>query len=147
MSTATSTPQQIAHIHRQWHKSIVERDIDGLMSLYAEHARFESPTILFVEPGNQTGILDGREAIRGFFSEGFRKLSGAFAHWYRTDVFHTDGKQLIWEYPRDTPSGDQTDLVEVMDIEHGLIVHHRVYWGWRGLQSLLKTVEATRRQP
>ena len=27
--------------------------------------------------------------------------------------------------------------LESMDIEHGLIVHHRVYWGWKGLQALL----------
>jgi hypothetical protein len=25
------------------------------------------------------------------------------------------------------------DLVEVMEIEHGLIKRHRVYWGWYAL--------------
>jgi hypothetical protein len=24
-----------------------------------------------------------------------------------------------------------------MDIENGLIVYHRVYWGWQGLKALL----------
>jgi len=26
-----------------------------------------------------------------------------------------------------------------MDIENGLIVYHRVYWGWQGLKTLMAT--------
>jgi hypothetical protein len=29
------------------------------------------------------------------------------------------------------------DFVEVMEIENGLIEHHRVYWGWRGVSVIL----------
>lgn len=32
---------------------------------------------------------------------------------------------------------DSCDLLESMDIEDGLIVYHRVYWGWKGLKTLL----------
>jgi len=42
----------------------------------------------------------------------------------------TDGSRVVWEYPRQTPDGDQMDIVEVMEIRDGLIAHHRVYWGW-----------------
>lgn len=31
--------------------------------------------------------------------------------------------------PGQAPGGDQIDLMEVMEIEHGLIQHHRIYWG------------------
>jgi steroid Delta-isomerase len=58
---------------------------------------------------------------------------------YRTGTFFSNGRQLTWEYPRHTPHGDQVDLVEMMDIANGLIVHHRVYWGWVGFRSLLAT--------
>lgn len=44
---------------------------------------------------------------------------------------------MTWEYPRATPQGDQVDLVEVMDIDDGLIAHHRVYWGWVGFKVLM----------
>jgi steroid Delta-isomerase len=44
---------------------------------------------------------------------------------------------LTWEYPRETPQGDQIDLVEFMDIADGLIAHHRVYWGWVGFKALV----------
>jgi len=42
----------------------------------------------------------------------------------------------MWEYPRSTPSGEQMDFVEVMDIENGLIRRHCVYWGWYGVRLL-----------
>ena len=37
---------------------------------------------------------------------------------------------------RVSPDGDQMDLVEVMEIEDGLIKRHRVYWGWYALNVL-----------
>jgi steroid Delta-isomerase len=41
------------------------------------------------------------------------------------------------------PTGEQVDLVESMDVENGLIVYHRVYWGWKGF----KTLQAARERP
>ena len=41
-----------------------------------------------------------------------------------------------WEYPRETPDGDQIDIAEVMDIRGALIQHHRIYWGWKGLLQI-----------
>jgi hypothetical protein len=38
---------------------------------------------------------------------------------------------------RQTPDGNQIDLVEVMDIQGGKIKHHRIYWGWFGFQLIL----------
>jgi hypothetical protein len=43
----------------------------------------------------------------------------------------------MWEYPRETPEGDQMDFLEVMELnDDGLIQRHRVYWGWRGFDVL-----------
>ncbi len=44
----------------------------------------------------------------------------------------------MWEYPRETPDGEQMDFVEVMELEDGRIRRHRVYWGWRGV-SVMET--------
>lgn len=44
---------------------------------------------------------------------------------------------MTWEYPRETPDGEQMDIVEVMEIRDGLIAHHRVYWGWYSVGMLL----------
>ena len=41
-----------------------------------------------------------------------------------------DGTRLTWEYPRESPDGDQLDLVEVMEVRNRLIQHHRVHRRW-----------------
>ena len=51
--------------------------------------------------------------------------------------YFTDGKRLLWEYPRDTGKGEQMDFVEAMELnEEGLIQRHCVYWGWFGVRVL-----------
>jgi steroid delta-isomerase len=131
-----NTDAQIRHVYEQWHETIKVRDIDGLMALYAEDAVFETPFILAILKDKTEGILKGRGAIRAFFEAGFRNPESGLGRWYRTGTFFANGRQLVWEYPRETPQGDQVDLVEVMDIENGLIAHHRVYWGWVGFKAL-----------
>jgi len=42
----------------------------------------------------------------------------------------------IREYPRASPEGFQMDLVEVLEIQNGLIRPHPVYWGWYALNVL-----------
>jgi hypothetical protein len=49
---------------------------------------------------------------------------------------------LIWEYPRQTPDGDQLDLVEFMEITGRLIRCHRIYWGRKGC-TLIATALST----
>jgi hypothetical protein len=47
--------------------------------------------------------------------------------YYRTGYL-TDGKRLIWEYPRDAGQGEQMDFVEAMELnDSGLIQRHCVY--------------------
>ncbi|MFC3656435.1 nuclear transport factor 2 family protein [Xanthomonas hyacinthi] len=132
-----NTDAEIRHIHEQWHETIRGRDLDGLMALYADDATLETPLILATLKDRTEGILKGKAEIRLFFEAGFRKLQHDLGRWYRTGTFFSDGRQLTWEYPRDTPQGDQVDLVEVMDIANGLIAHHRVYWGWVGFKVLI----------
>lgn len=127
----------IRHIHEQWHETVTRRDIDGLTALYAEDAVFESPLVWVSRPEGGTGILKGRTAIRDFFEAGFRSPQNGLGRWYRTGVALSEGHQLAWEYPRETPDGDQIDLMEMIDLSAGgLIAHHRVYWGWVGVRTL-----------
>lgn len=85
------------------------------------------------------GILRAHAEIRPFFASGLRQLPNVLGRWYRTGLFFSNGRQLIWEYPRVTPDGDQVDLVEITEITHGRITHHRAYWGWVGFKALTAT--------
>jgi steroid Delta-isomerase len=139
-----SADAQVRYIHDRWQTTIVQKDVDGLIALYAEDAVFETPAILVTLTNSTQGILRGRREIRPFFEAGFRKLGSELSRWYRTGLFFSNGRQLIWEYPRETPQGDQVDLVEVMDVANGLIAHHRVYWGWVGFQTLVAALNKSR---
>ena len=141
-----TTQAEIRHIYDQWHESVQRRDLEALMALYADEATLESPLIFATWSDRESGILTGKAQIRPFFDAGLRAPPNDLGRWYRTGTFFSNGTQLTWEYPRHTPDGDQVDLVEMMDLADGLIVHHRVYWGWVGFRSLrasLATVRAS----
>jgi steroid Delta-isomerase len=139
------TDAVIRNIYERWHETVVGRDLDGLMALYAEDAILETPLILATFPDRTVGVLKGRSEIRPFFEAGLRNLRNELSRWYRTGLFFSNGRQLVWEYPRQTPDGDQVDLVEFMDISGGLIAHHRVYWGWVGFKLLVAASKAASR--
>lgn len=128
-----------------WHKAVVERDIELLMSNYANDAILETPAIVAVWPHRGEGILRGKQEITMFFEASFlRALAKDFGGWWRTGEHYSEGKLLMWEYPRECPAGSQLDLVESMDIECGLIKHHRVYWGWKGFMALTAAIANSR---
>jgi hypothetical protein len=127
-----------ARIHRRWHECATTRDIDGLLALYAEDAVLESPLVPALFDDRASGILHGRDQLRDFLSAGARSRPIDLVRWYRTDKWLTDGERLlVWEYPRETPNGDQVEIVEVMELEDGLIQRHRIYWGWLGAGLLV----------
>lgn len=61
---------EIRHIYERWHASVLDRDLDGLMALYAEDAILETPLIPVTLRDRTEGILHGRAAIRSFFGAG-----------------------------------------------------------------------------
>ncbi len=136
----TANMDDALHVYERWHQAIKARDLPSLMSLYADDATLETPLIVVTLPENGSGVLVGKDNIRNFFGAGLRKLQNELPRWYRTGLFFSNGQQLVWEYPRVTPDGDQTDPVEFMDLAGGLISHHRVYWGWVGFKSLVSSM-------
>jgi hypothetical protein len=76
----------------------------------------------------QRGIVEGHQALRRLLLEVARRKPPARR--YARNGYLTDGRRLIWEYPRETADADQMDFVEVMELNaQGLIQRHRVYWG------------------
>lgn len=126
-------------IHREWHACASTGDAEGYLALYAEDAVLESPLVPVVLDDVAGGVLHGRREIHRFLTEAARRLTRGLTRWYRTDAWMTDGERLlVWEYPRATPDGEQLDIVEVMELEHGLIQRHRIYWGCHGTGLLAR---------
>jgi hypothetical protein len=124
----------IDQVIARWEAALGAHDADGLVATYAESAVLESPLVLHVT-GRQ-GQLHGHRELRPFFEKIVTRTPTLRG--FHRGVYFTDGSRAIWEYPRDCPDGEQMDFVEVMEIDNGLILRHRVYWGWRGVDLIIK---------
>ena len=123
----------IEKIYREWDDALSKLDVERLLALYAPDAILESPLVPHLLKTDR-GVLHGRDQLRRLLEE-LAKTQPKTRRFYRKGYF-TDGKTVIWEYPRESPKGDQQDFVEVMEIENRLIKKHRVYWGWFGVRVL-----------
>jgi hypothetical protein len=118
----------------QWDKALSDNDPEALLRCYAEDAVLESPLIPHLM-GCESGVCRGHEELRRFFKV-VAECKPVIRRYFRTGFF-TDGRQLIWEYPRKAPDGEQMDFVEALTLnDQGLIQRHCVYWGWKGVRVL-----------
>jgi ketosteroid isomerase-like protein len=125
--------QDVERIYRFWDDALGRKDLEASLSLYAEDASIESPLVAHLMNTKQ-GIVQGKARLRDFIARVFATNPPQRKRFKQG--FFTDGRVLTWEYPRSSPDGDQMDVVEVMEIEDGLINRHRVYWGWYALNVL-----------
>jgi hypothetical protein len=122
-------------IYQAWAKAFADRDLEAVLALYAADATLESPLVNNLL-GTERGIVEGRENLRKFFGI-ILERTPSLKNRHRANFF-SDGKMMMWEYPRVTPTGEQTEMTEVMELKDGLIKAHRVYWGWGGTKLLQK---------
>jgi ketosteroid isomerase-like protein len=130
----TTHSDEVEAVTQAWEEALANHDPDALLACYATDATLESPVAAHVLGGR--GVVHGHEELRPFLAEVLARTPNE-RHYHRGGFF-TDGHRAMWEYPRQTPDGEQMDFVEVMEIENGLIQAHRVYWGWRGVEILSK---------
>ena len=123
----------IERIYHAWDEALGNKSLDESLALYAPDASLESPLVRHLLR-TEDGVVHGEKDLRAFVERVYQ-TQPAERRRFRTGYF-TDGQRLIWEYPRQTPDGEQVDLVEVMEVRAGLIQQHRVYWGWYGVKLL-----------
>ncbi len=130
-----ATDPAIEHVFEAWDQALGAKDLDAAMALYHPDATLESPLVCHLL-GSAEGVVTGRDALRRFVEQVFAHQP-AQRRRYRSR-FLADAGHVTWEYPRQTPDGDQMDIVEVMEINDGLITAHRVYWGWYSVGMILR---------
>ena len=122
-------------LYLDWEAAFSSNDLDRLLGLYAEDAVLESPLVPHLL-GVERGICRGRDELRRLFET--LVIHRPWLRQYHRAGSFTDGHKVVIEYPGSTPDGEQIDAVEVMHLRDGLIHHHKVYWGWRGVQVLAR---------
>ncbi|MGH8011216.1 MAG: nuclear transport factor 2 family protein [Candidatus Binataceae bacterium] len=123
----------VERVYCDWDTALTNNDVAGLVALYARGAILESPLVPYLL-GSKTGVCRGHDELRRLF-EAMIQRKMKFRQHYRSGFF-SDGRTVIWEYPHIRPDGEQMDFVEVVELEDGLIQHHRVYCGWFSLELL-----------
>jgi ketosteroid isomerase-like protein len=131
-NTAGSMP--VERMYFAWNDALARNDIEALLGLYAEDAHFESPLAPHLLD-TESGVLHGHGELRPLFEQ-LAERKPPVRQYFRTGYL-TDGKRLIFEYPRDAGQGEQMDFAEVMELnDDGLIQRHCVHWGWFGFRVL-----------
>jgi len=133
MSSHTDV-ESVESVVERWEEALSKHDAEALLACYAPDATLESPVAAHILGGR--GVCHGHDELRPFLAEVVARTPDE--RQYHREGFFTDGHRATWEYPRQTPDGEQMDFVEVMEIDDGLIQAHRVYWGWRGVEILSK---------
>ena len=129
------------HIYEAWHTAAKNRDTAALIALYHDDAEFESPLVPIIM-ARDSGVLRGRAEIEAFLAEGTRRRPNELVRWYRDGRYLASDNLLVWEYPRQTPDGEQIDILELMELADGKIRQHRIYWGLFGTQMLIASALA-----
>jgi hypothetical protein len=133
--TSIAETASLTSVCERWEEALSHNDVDALVSVYASDGSIESPLVPHLL-GTKRGVCRGSDQLRIFFAA-LAKRKPKTRRFHRQPLF-INGQTVMWEYPRQSPEGDQMDFVEVMEIKDGLIFRHRVYWGWFGVGVMMR---------
>jgi len=54
---------QIRHVYERWHATLMQRDLQGMVALYAQDAVMETPAVFAMFPEREEGVVRGRGEI------------------------------------------------------------------------------------
>jgi ketosteroid isomerase-like protein len=119
------SPDELIALARRWLDCFETHDVDVLVALYAEDARHTSPKLRASRP-ETGGFLVGRDALREWWADAFRRISGLR---YRELTLTAGSSRVFMEYLRVAPGEPDLPVAEVLEVEAGLIRASRVYHG------------------
>lgn len=118
-------PSAIEHIAIQWFEAFNAKQLDKLLSLYAEDAEHFSPKLKARQP-ETNGIVKGHDAMRAWWQDAFDRLPTLN---YKVATLTANGDRVFMEYTRTVQGEDDMNVAEVLEIKEGKIVASRVYHG------------------
>lgn len=114
-----------SELARLWLQAFNQKDLDGLLSLYADTCRHTSPKIRALHP-ETGGELRGKAALRGWWEKAFKHLPGLV---YEETALTADDERVVLEYVRRVPGEPPMLVAEVFEVVAGRIAASRVYHG------------------
>ena len=115
----------LVDLARRWLGCFATKDVDALVSLYAEDARHFSPKLRVLRP-ETGGCVQGRAALRAWWADAFQRLPDL--RYAETRITAQPGR-VVLEYVRSVPGEPDLLVAEVFEVRGGLIAESRVYHG------------------
>jgi hypothetical protein len=107
----------------EWFEAFNQHDLEKLLKLYHDNARYFSPKLKIHKP-ETTGFIQGKEELRAWWKNAFKRLPNLV---YEPTNFIADKSQIFMEYIRKVDGEEQMMVEEVLEIVNGLILSSRVY--------------------
>jgi ketosteroid isomerase-like protein len=118
-------PAKLRAIAERWLACFEDRDLDGLLALYADDATHTSPKIRARHP-DTGGLLRGKAAMREWWQDSFDRLPSMR---YVPTALTADSERVFMEYVRHVAGEPDMPVAEVLEVRDGLIVASRVFHG------------------
>ncbi|MCK6550640.1 nuclear transport factor 2 family protein [Myxococcota bacterium] len=115
----------LVSLARTWLHAFNTRDLERLLSLYADDAVHTSPKLRARDPSTK-GEIRGKAALRAWWADSMQRLPGL-----RYDELHltASGQRVVMEYLRVNPGEESYVVAEVLVVDGGLIRASHVYHG------------------
>ncbi|MBI1946991.1 MAG: nuclear transport factor 2 family protein [Deltaproteobacteria bacterium] len=115
----------LASVARAWLRHFNARDLDALLSIYADDAVHVSPKLRDQRPETK-GEIRGKAALRDWWRDCFERLPGLT---YREQHVTASGDRVFLEYLRSVPGQPDLTVAELFVVARGCIVSSRVFHG------------------
>lgn len=115
-----------ARFIQDWLEGWNSRDVDRIMTHYSEHATFQSPSLLALEPKGDA-IVRGRAAIRELYVKALERFPSL--RFELEDVIERPSAVILL-YRKINVFAEAPGLtVEMFELADGLVTRNVVYWG------------------
>ena len=123
--TALAQELPLIAIARQWLAYFNARDVDGLLSLYAEDAIHTSPKLRDRLPHTR-GEVRGVDALRAWWTDAMERLPSLQ---YVEQHLTASSTRVVMEYRRTVDGEDDLLVAEVLEVKDGVIIASHVFHG------------------
>ena len=107
----------------RWFECFNTKQLDELISLYAENARHFSPKLKLRKP-ETGGWIEGQAALKAWWANAFQRLPSLR---YEVKTLTANEQRIFMEYLRTVQGEEDMMIAEVLEIREGKIQSSRVY--------------------
>jgi hypothetical protein len=129
MAQEIKTPElqikQNEAIATKWFDAFNTKNLEMLLSLYANDAKHYSPKLKIRKP-ETNGWIRGKNELRLWWSDAFERLPNLR---YEPQTFTTNNDRIFMEYIRKVAGEDDMLVGEVLEFKNEKIIASRVYHG------------------